>query len=281
MSLLTLIPADDLGAFFDPPRRKLTLSASGKVGESTFDIHFIRIAWEGGLAFELVGFVGPLAHTGKEKTTPYTVEQSFSIYPHVPKVIIRDANHKGGTEVEIHWGGLTPPLKDSGITVPSFDGSHGPVKPRPSFLDNVKIAIREVQKKYPEAELTLVKATPQPPRSIYTSNELSSLEAIFLRSGGSVTIKSTEPWGTWGEPTETPILVGVSEIHIAEIRLEPQQADEVVRQAGLLLKFKELRLSRPLTFPPQKEPYYVYVSEDGELKVGATSGHIYYKNGEE
>lgn len=44
------------------------------------------------------------------KVNAYNVVQPFPIYPLDPKMIIREANHPDGKEVEIRWDGISPRL---------------------------------------------------------------------------------------------------------------------------------------------------------------------------
>ena len=102
MGFLRLIPADHLLAKYDYSTQKLTLSAKGKVQDSTTGITFDRLAWAGGLKFQLEGWTGPLM----DSQSPYYHKQEFSIrLPSIVTpsndVIIVDANHPNGLVVSI------------------------------------------------------------------------------------------------------------------------------------------------------------------------------------
>ncbi|MFD2573183.1 hypothetical protein ACFSUS_21250 [Spirosoma soli] len=108
MGFLQLIPADKLAALYDTSSRQLRLFAKGNAQQFTSGISFYRDPqFVGGLKFDLQGWVGPLG-TGQE---PYTKTQNFSIQLPSPvinskSVIIADANHPEGVQVEIHYTGL-------------------------------------------------------------------------------------------------------------------------------------------------------------------------------
>ncbi|KAI5806126.1 hypothetical protein EDC01DRAFT_785643 [Geopyxis carbonaria] len=105
-------PASSLGAFYDPVKRILKLSAAGEVLEYSYGYSFVRVEWIGALKFELVCWTGPIGR-GDEH---YDYSQDIPIdlpnraYPS-GDVIIVTANHPKGEVVPIRWGGLRPPIK--------------------------------------------------------------------------------------------------------------------------------------------------------------------------
>ena len=106
----SLIPALDLGAFYQPSTSQLTLSAQGEVPYVVLGQIFKRDKrFVGGLKFSLHAWqYGGFGH-GPNK--PYSYSQTFTI-PNldivVPsgKIIIVTANHPKGIAVTVRWGGF-------------------------------------------------------------------------------------------------------------------------------------------------------------------------------
>jgi hypothetical protein len=106
MGFLELLNATALGAFYDPVRRELTLSATIEIRVFTTGIKFAPDEKDD-LKYSLEGWVGPLTN----QTDKVEYQQTFTLsFPSPPKcVTIRDAAHPQGTHVEIRYGGLLPP----------------------------------------------------------------------------------------------------------------------------------------------------------------------------
>ncbi|KAJ4389603.1 hypothetical protein N0V93_007074 [Gnomoniopsis smithogilvyi] len=118
MGFRGLVPADKLGAVYDPAQQVLTLTACGEVQNYTYGFDFVRLPFTGGLLFELMGWSGPIG-TG---TSEYSHSQRFdipglAIADPSKTVIIITANHTKGTKVEIKFLGLKPSGTSNGNEV--------------------------------------------------------------------------------------------------------------------------------------------------------------------
>jgi len=123
MGFLSLIPATDLAAVYNPFKRTLTISARGTAQKYTSSIHFTRLPFPGGLKFELQGWVGPIAQSKQ----PYEVSDDITIQ--LPSralpsgtVVIITSNWPEGKVVPIHWLGADG--KKEPLVVPEV-GGHG------------------------------------------------------------------------------------------------------------------------------------------------------------
>lgn len=81
MGFLQLVPADSLTATYKTKTHKLSLNAKGNALTFTSSVSFQRMPWEGGLLFDLQGWVGPRAIG----TTPYDITDYFDI--ELPNVV--------------------------------------------------------------------------------------------------------------------------------------------------------------------------------------------------
>ena len=106
---MSLIPANFLGATYNPFTSVLTLCAEGEVDYSVVGIHFKRDPrWVGGLRFFLQGY--PLGEIGPAVVKPYTKCQRF-IIPYLKRIdpsgeiIIVTLNHPDGKAVKVRWLG--------------------------------------------------------------------------------------------------------------------------------------------------------------------------------
>lgn len=136
MGFLGPVSASELGAVYNPVDQVLTLSAAGEVQNFTYGFTFNRVAWTGGLRFELWAWSGPIG----EGKSSFSYSQKFTI-SNLPlidpsnTVIIVTANNPTGKVVTINWTGLKPPTVPSGTTevLSTLQGklSGGDEKPAP------------------------------------------------------------------------------------------------------------------------------------------------------
>lgn len=195
----------------------------------------------------------------------------------------------GSTQVIITTSSINPPyiarqtynvrviLLDSSIAA-----SMNPGISSISYLGFLNIALRQVQEKYPNATLVLAESTAIPPSNYIDSfKSLKHFAAVFNTGQGHVTVDSIE-WGTWSAPVYTsgPWL-GEKIIDLEKIKLEPTQADDLVKAAGWTLEFNRLCLSAPLTVPSSplsRDPqaYYIYSLNPGiQVFVGTIDRKVY------
>lgn len=211
----------------------------------------------------------------------------------------------GSTQVVVTTSSINPPyiarqaydvrviLLDSG-TPASATSEHSPI----SYLRFLKIAVGQVQEKYPNATLVLGESTAIPPGT-YVSDfrNLKHFAAVFNTGQGHVTVDSTE-WGAWSPPVySSGSWLGQRVIDLEKITLEPAQADILVKKAGWNLQFNRGYLSAPPTalptapdpvastspFPPphlsdkKQQAYYVYNLKEGiQVFVGTVDRKVYH-----
>jgi len=149
-----------------------------------------------------------------------------------------------------------------------------------SYLGRVNLAVRIVQKEYPDAMLYVVEATlprgdPDP-----TPNPLclSQLRAVFRAKDGTVIIRSTG-WDEWGKPQYIPHPWGDCVVIPWPIKMDITDAAKILRKAGFTDDFWICTL-RHLLGPPGKpydEPYYIFLMAKSEQRVfvGVNDGAIY------
>lgn len=100
MGFLQLIPADELAAVYNPMTQALCLYAKGDAQKFTSGIEFYRDKdFVGGLKFNLMGWVGPLA----PGTEPYEYRQCFANGKPPAQIIVQDSS--GSHAVDVHWLG--------------------------------------------------------------------------------------------------------------------------------------------------------------------------------
>jgi len=92
-----LIPADSITASYDNEAKLLILKASGTHVDLTRDIEFRRLPFDGGLLFELIGWVGPVVHG----ESPYEITDSFNI--DLPSIVFPSNTVVINTENKQHW----------------------------------------------------------------------------------------------------------------------------------------------------------------------------------
>ncbi|KAL5591796.1 hypothetical protein FOVSG1_010685 [Fusarium oxysporum f. sp. vasinfectum] len=92
-----LIPADSITASYDNEAKLLILKASGTHVDLTRDIEFRRLPFDGGLLFELIGWVGPIVHG----ESPYEITDSFNI--DLPSIVFPSNTVVVNTENKQHW----------------------------------------------------------------------------------------------------------------------------------------------------------------------------------
>ncbi|RKK90175.1 hypothetical protein BFJ71_g11730 [Fusarium oxysporum] len=92
-----LIPADSITASYDNEAKLLILKASGTHVDLTRDIEFRRLPFDGGLFFELIGWVGPVVHG----ESPYEITDSFNI--DLPSIVFPSNTVVVNTENKQHW----------------------------------------------------------------------------------------------------------------------------------------------------------------------------------
>ncbi|KLO90781.1 uncharacterized protein LW94_10261 [Fusarium fujikuroi] len=92
-----LIPADSITASYDNEAKLLILKASGTHVDLTKDIKFRRLPFDGGLLFELIGWVGPIIHG----ESPYEITDSFNI--DLPSIVFPSNTVVVNTENKQHW----------------------------------------------------------------------------------------------------------------------------------------------------------------------------------
>ncbi|KAG5749733.1 hypothetical protein H9Q69_001261 [Fusarium xylarioides] len=92
-----LIPADSITASYDNEAKLLILKASGKHVDLTRDIAFRRLPFDGGLLFELIGWVGPIIRG----ESPYEITDSFNI--DLPSIVFPSNTVVVNTENKQHW----------------------------------------------------------------------------------------------------------------------------------------------------------------------------------
>lgn len=199
----------------------------------------------------------------------------------------------GSTQVVITTSSINPPyiarqtydirviLLDSSILA----GSRPQDSPI-SYLAFLNIAVRQVQEKYPNATLVLAESTAIPPSTYVDSfNFLKHFAAVFNTGQGHVTVNSTE-WGTWSPPVySSGPWLSERVIDLEKIKLEPTQADDLVKAAGWTLQFNRAHLSAPITAPNSPHPgkdrqaYYVYSLKEGiQVFVGTIDRKVYSLN---
>ncbi|EXM19242.1 hypothetical protein RAB80_009495 [Fusarium oxysporum f. sp. vasinfectum] len=92
-----LIPADSITASYDNEAKLLILKASGTHVDLTRDIEFRRLPFDGGLLFELIGWVGPVVYG----ESPYEITDSFNI--DLPSIVFPSNTVVVNTENKQHW----------------------------------------------------------------------------------------------------------------------------------------------------------------------------------
>ena len=138
MSHLHLIPADSLAATYHFQTQQLLVEARGNVDAGTYDIHFSRVPWSGGLKLELLGW-GDEASSEKES---YHIKDKFDItlpsrvYPS-DSVTIVDANHPNGVIVPIQY------LSSQGSSEPTKIADLEPANPDTS---NIRIQAGDTER---------------------------------------------------------------------------------------------------------------------------------------
>ena len=159
------------------------------------------------------------------------------------------------------------------------DTANGPLYEILDFAGRVNIALRIVQRTAPEAQLLGVEAT-LPRGVVYPVKDplrLSQLECVFKTESGTATIRSTG-WGEYAAPIFSPHhRIGVSVIHLEEIKIDIVPAAEAIQAAGIDLPFWNVDLTHPLVAPGQlhDEPYYVFHMVDGSyVFVGAKDKEV-------
>ncbi|MCJ1464125.1 hypothetical protein MMC07_002738 [Pseudocyphellaria aurata] len=195
----------------------------------------------------------------------------------------------GSTQIIITTSSINPPyiarqtydvrviLLDSSIAASMNTGNSSI-----SYLSFLNIALRQVQEKYPSASLVLAESTAIPP-SNYIDNfkSLKHFAAVFNTGQGHVTVDSTE-WGTWSTPVySSGPWLGEKIINLEKTKLEPTQADDLVKAAGWTLQSNRVYLSAPLTAPNSplsrdQQAYYVYNLKEGiQIFVGTVDQKVY------
>jgi len=155
-----------------------------------------------------------------------------------------------------------------------------------SYLGMVNLAVRIVQKEYPDAMLYVVEAAL--PCGVFepTSDPLclSQLRAVFRARDGTVFICSTS-WGEWGQPKFVHSPWGDCVVIPWPIKMDITDAAKILRKAGFTDDFWNCGLRHPLGPPgkPYDEPYYIFLMAKGEryVFVGVNDGEIYVKPGQD
>ena len=105
---MSLIPAKELGAVYNPTTSVLTLFARGEVNVLVRGIYFKRDPWIGGLRFSLLGF--DAIDFGCTLLKHYSISRRVDI-PNLNRIapsneiIIEDCEHPNGLIVPVHWLG--------------------------------------------------------------------------------------------------------------------------------------------------------------------------------
>ncbi|KAF4501226.1 hypothetical protein FAGAP_2603 [Fusarium agapanthi] len=92
-----LIPADSISASYDNEAKLLILKASGTHVDLTRDITFRCLPFDGGLLFELIGWVGPII----QGESPYKITDSFDV--DLPSIVVPSNTVVVNTENKKHW----------------------------------------------------------------------------------------------------------------------------------------------------------------------------------
>ena len=163
------------------------------------------------------------------------------------------------------WTSRTVTYDVSIFVLPSLplNTSPSPIELELSFLGNVNIAVDQVRKRYPKAELYEVDANL--PMNITPAtvdpHDLTKLRAVLRNVNNStVIIDSGSSRGTWEEPylIEQP---WVEDVAIPwPIKMEIVEAVDLMLKAGFLEPFYDCTLRHPLGFdaPEDKEPCYIF-----------------------
>ncbi|KAF5535396.1 hypothetical protein FPHYL_13203 [Fusarium phyllophilum] len=91
------MPMHSITASYDNEAKLLILKASGKHVDLTRDIAFRRLPFDGGLLFELIGWVGPIIRG----ESPYEITDSFNI--DLPSIVFPSNTVVVNTENKQHW----------------------------------------------------------------------------------------------------------------------------------------------------------------------------------
>jgi len=130
-----------------------------------------------------------------------------------------------------------------------------------SFLGRVNIAVREVQKEYPNAQLYEVDATPPTSEGVTDPYLLSQLKIVFRAGSGTAIIKSTG-WGSFG-PVEYIPEPWMEDVVIPwPVNMDAKEANALMRKAGYTAPYSAMTLRHPL-YPGENEPYYIFCMTNG------------------
>jgi len=129
-----------------------------------------------------------------------------------------------------------------------------------SFLGFVNIAVRKVQKEYPNAQLYEVDATP-PSEGVTDPYLLSQLKVVFRAGSGTAIIKSTG-WGSFGPVDYIPESWLEDVVIPWPVNMDAKEANAIMRNAGYTTPYSAMTLRHPL-YPGDNEPYYIFCMTNG------------------
>jgi len=147
------------------------------------------------------------------------------------------------------------------------------------YLDTVALAVRIVQKEYPDAVLYIVEAA-VPRGSDPTPDPLclSQLRVVFRAKDGTVIIRSTS-WDKWGKTQFIPHPWDGCVVIPWPIKMDITDAVKILRKAGYTDGFWMCKLKHSSGPPgkPYDEPYYSFLMAKSKqfVFVGVNDGAIY------
>jgi len=176
----------------------------------------------------------------------------------------------GCTQVRvIDNGGITPivAIKDYDVrifvlnSIAATANQNGQSALPLSFLGRVNIAVREVQKGYPNAQLYEVDATPPTSEGVTDPYLLSQLKVVFRAGSGTAIIKSTG-WGSFGPVDYIPEPWLEDVVIPWPVNMDAKEANALMRNAGYNTPYSAMTLRHPL-YPGENEPYYIFCMTNG------------------
>ncbi|KAF9524437.1 hypothetical protein CPB83DRAFT_797973 [Crepidotus variabilis] len=145
-----------------------------------------------------------------------------------------------------------------------------------SFLGNVNIAIRIVDKLYPKAQLYEVDGTTSDGKPTTDPIKINKLRVVFTADEGTVLINSAS-WGEWNAPTYIPEPWLEDVVIPFPIDMDIVDAQAIKDKAGYTTEYAAVTLRWPL-YPGTEEPYYIFSLKNHHVFVGVYTKQVFVEN---
>jgi len=142
------------------------------------------------------------------------------------------------------------------------------------FITRINIAVRKVQKSFPQAQLYYVQCLSDQSTSDY--KDLKNVQVTFGLNNNQIGIIKSETWTTFGSISviNLPLLGHI--IIPWGIKFNLEDAIKLKEKLGYKDKFDSVLLSWPLHLD-SKEPYYIFVNNNNfeNIFVGIYTGKVF------